>query len=120
MFNALPAELQNSIQPVVKISDRGYYDPVLAETIDKLWLFSDAELNGETFGEVVMGQGTPYPVYNIYSSRIKHRNKTRAPYWTRSTGITLMHYFRYVDTNGYIANSGAAGSSMGVAFGFCL
>lgn len=122
LFAAMPAELQLAIKPVVKISDRGYYDQVLAETVDTLWIPSDAELNGEVTGQVVLGQGEPYPVFTTYSSRMKSRgtNPAAVPYWTRSAGITLMHYFRYVDTRGYISNNGAGGSNMGVAFGFCL
>ena len=121
LFSALPAELQNAIKPVIKISDRGYHYHELAETVEKVWLPSDAELNGEVAGQVMLGQGEPYPVFNIYTSRTKTRGTSTAnvAYWTRSTGITLMHYFRYVDSRGYISNIGAS-NSMGVAFGFCL
>ena len=121
LFSAMPAELQNAIKPVKKISDRGYYDQVLAETVDTLWLPSDAELNGETVGQVVLGQGEAYPVFTLYTSRTKTRgtSTSNVAYWTRSTGITLMHYFRYVDTRGHIGNIGA-GNNMGIAFGFCL
>lgn len=123
LFNAMPAELQNAIKPVKKISDRGYADPVLAETVDLLWLPSEDELNGDggLYDQTVPGQGKAYPVFTTYASRTKTRgtSSSNVAYWTRSTGISFMHYFRYVDARGYIANGGAS-SSMGVAFGFCL
>ena len=122
MFDALPAEVQNNIKPVRKISDRGFYDQTLVETVEKLWIPSDAELNAAKPGQVVDGQGEAYPVYTIMSSRIKTRGTSTSgvPYWTRSTGTTLMYYFRYVDTTGNVYNMGAAAGNLGIAFGFCM
>lgn len=121
LFNALPAELQNNIKPVIKLSDHGKNDPELAETVDLLWIPSDAELNGEVLGQVTPGQGKPYPMYTTNASRIKTRGTSGdgVAYWTRSAGMTYMHYFRYVTTNGNIANIGAA-NQFAIAFGFCL
>lgn len=121
MFSALPAELQNNIKPVLKISDRGYYYPGVKNiTVDTLWLPSMAELNAEVSGIVpTLGQGKPYPVFNIDSSRIKERNGSPIGYWTRSSGTIISHVFCYIDTKGY-SGSATGPQNMAVAFGFCL
>lgn len=120
LFNALPLELQDYIVPVVKVSDLGYYAKSLTTTVDKIWAPSDAELNAENTDQVVAGQGTPYPVFTNAASRAKvSENGAVTVYWTRSTGLSNMHFFRYIDAQGN-ANSNGAGNPMGVCFGFCL
>ena len=120
LFNALPLELQDYILPVVKTSDLGYYAKALTTTVDKLWAPSDAELNAENRDQVVAGQGEPYPVFTNAASRAKKsENGAVTVYWTRSTGLTNMHFFRYIDGQGN-ANSNGAGNPMGICFGFCL
>ena len=123
LFAALPAELQNGIKPVVKLCDFGrYYPDEMNSTNDTLWIPSARELNGETYGTVAThGQGEPYPIFNLASSRVKYscRDNSRVAYWTRSSDRNSSHNYRYVDMRGNVAgNSGA--SSMTVAFGFCL
>ena len=120
-FNILPAYLQNNIKPVRKLSDRGYYAQYLHETTDTIWLPSAAELNGEFVNEVVLGQGKPYPLFNLNPSRIKkNQNGNAVLYWTRSSGLGLSHFFTYVALNGYVYYTGGGASSYSVAFGFCL
>lgn len=121
-FSILPAELQTNIKLVKKLSDRGYYAQYLNETEDLVWIPSAAELNGEVVGEVVMGQGKPYPLFNLNTSRIKTDANGRAlDYWTRSSGLGLSHFFSYVATSGYVYyNVGGAARLLTVAFGFCL
>lgn len=120
-FGALPAVLQNNIKAVVKLSDRGdYYPGVLNRTEDKLWLPSTAELNIEVYNTVPsMGQGKPYPLYNIDSSRIKARGSNNAEYWTRSSTRNDSHQWRYIDSRGVLGSNGGS-SSKPVAVGFCL
>ena len=123
LFAALPAELQNNIKPVIKLCDFGrYYPDEMNSTNDTLWIPSARELNGETYGTVAThGQGEPYPIFNLASSRIKQsgRDNSRVAYWTRSSDRNSSHNYRYVDMRGNVAgNSGA--NSMAVAFGFCL
>lgn len=120
LFASLPDEIKNIIKPVNKISDGGYYNQTLKTTSDKIWVPSDAELNGEIYGSVVMGQGTPYALYTNADSRIK-ANKVAGInlYWTRSTGNNP-HYWRYVDMNGNINNNGAGSFLYGVCWGFCV
>ena len=121
-FSILPAELQANIKPVKKLSDRGYYAQYLNETEDLIWIPSTAELNADVAGEVVLGQGKPYPLFNLNTSRIKKDSNGRAlDYWTRSSGLGLSHFFSYVATSGYVYyNVGGAARLLTVAFGFCL
>lgn len=120
LFDALPPEMQDCIKTVIKTSDLGYYTKGLTTTEDKLWTPSDAELNGENTDQVVAGQGTPYSVFTNAASRAKRSdNGAVTVYWTRSSGITNMHFFRYVDTQGNVNNNGA-GNPMGICFGFCI
>ena len=123
LFAALPAELQNNIKPVVKLCDFGrYYPDEMNSTNDTLWIPSARELNGEAYGTVAThGQGEPYPIFNLASSRMKWSSRDNNPiaYWTRSSDRNSSHNYRYVDMRGNVAgNSGA--NSMAVAFGFCL
>ena len=123
LFAALPAEIQNGIKPVIKLCDFGrYYPDEMNSTHDTLWIPSARELNGEAYGTVAThGQGEPYPIFNLASSRIKwsSRDNSRVAYWTRSSDRNSSHNYRYVDMRGNVAgNSGA--NSMAVAFGFCL
>ena len=120
-FGALPAVLQNNIKTVIKLSDRGdYYPGVINRTEDKLWIPSTAELNIEVYNTVPsMGQGKPYPIYNIDSSRIKARGSNNAEYWTRSSTKNDSHQWRYIDSRGVLGSNGGS-SSKPVAIGFCL
>jgi hypothetical protein len=119
LFAALPEELQQAIKPVLKTSDTGFYYPSLNQTIEKLWIPSDVELNSFVSGEAIRGQGEPYAIFTTNESRVRTSNGAAAPYWTRSSGIKSMHYFRYVDTNGNL-NSAHASGQMNILFGFCL
>lgn len=121
LFAAMPAELQQCMKPVIKISDGGFYDKTLKETTDTLWLPSDRELNAEVISSVVVGQGEQYPVYTNAESRIKqNKGGGLKTYWTRSTGKDGQHYYRYIDSMGYVGSKGASAQNFGIAFGFCI
>ena len=69
----------------------------------------------EVLSNVVPGQNNPYPLFTTYSSR----KKNGGVYYTRSSNMSLMHYFEGVDSAGnWTTVSGAAGA--GMVFGFCL
>lgn len=86
LMAAMPPELQANIKPVIKVSDLGFYDRELNETVDTLWIPSERELNAESSG-VLRGQGEPYPVYTTADSRMKQNlGGGLKAYWTRSTG----------------------------------
>jgi len=121
LFAAMPADLQQVIKPVIKISDGGFYNKVLVETVDTLWIPSCRELNAETPTSVVQGQGEPYPVYTNAESRMKQNaGGGLRTYWTRSSGRDGQHFYRYIDSQGYPNNVGASAQNLGIAFGFCI
>ena len=121
LFAAMPVELQQAIKPVIKVSDLGFYDKALNETTDTLWLPSDRELNAEVANSVMVGQGEPYPVYTNAESRKKQNaGGGLKSYWTRSTGLEMMHYYRYIGSMGDPSNIGASAQNLGIAFGFCI
>ena len=123
LFSVLPAELQNGIKPVVKLCDFGrYYRGEMNQTNDTLWVPSAKELNAETPGSVATpGQGKPYPVFNMPSSRIKWscRDNSRVAYCTRSSDYSNSHNYRYIDMRGNVSGTNG-NNSMAIAFGFCL
>lgn len=120
LLQALPADLQKVIKPVVKYSDGGFYDQNLKTTTDSIWLPSAEEM-GFVSTDYVNGQGTAYPVYIDSESRKKGCDEDTSfrIYWLRTTTITSQHSACYVDAGGYL---NARGGSMraGVPFGFCI
>ena len=120
LLPTLPVDLQNVVKPVVKISDRGFYAQELNETIDRIWIPSDVELNYENDG-VVTGQGTPYPIYTDMTSRKKKCDEdiTLSIYWSRSTSSSNQNLGRYITTDGALGTRGCALNS-GIAWGFCI
>lgn len=120
LFAALPKELQTGIKSVEKKCDMGQYyykeqsqEPVTVS--DLIWMPSAEELGGTSLSNVVSGQNNPYPLFTTYSSR----KKNGGVYYTRSSNMSLMHYFEGVDSAGnWTTVTGAGGA--GMVFGFCL
>ena len=120
LFAALPKELQTGIKSVEKKCDMGQYyykeqsqEPVTVS--DLIWIPSAEELGGTSLSNVVPGQNNPYPLFTTYSSR----KKNGGVYYTRSSNMSLMHYFEGVDSAGnWTTVTGAGGA--GMVFGFCL
>lgn len=119
-YGCLPENVRTNIKPVIKISDYGKDALRLNEgTVDTLWIPSDRELNGENTHFVIAGQGEPYPVFIDNASRQKTNENNINIYWSRSTCITGIHLFRYVDVSGNFGNLGGANSAS-FAVGFCI
>lgn len=119
-YESLPAELRNGIKPIVKQSDNGYYDyldgnPILTETVDKIFIASPEELNAQFKSYTMEGQGAPYILFTDANSR-----KSDNLYWTRSTGGKYgIHSFCVIDLDGRITTIGG-GNSAGVMIYFCI
>ena len=121
LLTALPKDLQTVIKPVIKKSDKGFYNPVIIDTIDKIWIPSDRELNCEHSGQVTVGQGEPYAVYTDANSRKKSNAAGGVKtYWSRSTGREGQQYYRYIDSQGHPANGVPQSQNHGIALGFCI
>lgn len=120
LFAALPTDLQQAIKPVIKESDNGFFASTIRNTEDTLWIPSDRELNCENTNAVISGQGEPYAAYTNANSRQKANSGGGvSTYWTRSTGREGQHFYRYIDSQGYPGNLGAANKA-GIAWGFCI
>ena len=120
LFAALPSELKTNIKSVEKKCDMGQYyyreqsqEPVTVS--DLVWMPSAEELGGISLSNVVPGQNKPYPLFTTPSSR----KKNGGVYYTRSSNMSLMHYFEGVKSTGdWDTVTGAGGA--GMVFGFCL
>ena len=67
----------------------------------------------------VSGEGTQYAYYKAGNSKVKNKSGSAGGWWERSPYSGYSDYFCYVNSSGN-ANYGYAGSSFGVAFGFCV
>lgn len=116
----LPDDLKAVIKPCVKFTGTGGKNPVMGQTIDKLFVLSEQEI----FGRKVFSMGGEGHWYEWYRQednpygKVKQNGKAdwrweRSPYGSNATIFCL------VNSNG-TANYYGAGSSFGVAFGFCV
>lgn len=119
IYKLLPDDLREHIKTAIKLTGEGDCSVDVEQTADKLFLFSEKEVFGET-EYAVSNEGKQYPYFKDASSRIKHRNGTSAnPWWLRSPYASGSITFCYVHAIGY-ANGYGASYSGGVCFGFCL
>lgn len=121
LYSELPTAIQSAIKPVKKLTSGGYNNNVLLTSTDKLFAFSEVELNGSTnFSNA--GEGVKYSIFTNNASRIKKMSNgsgSAYDYWDRSPYTGNGTAYALVHTDGsYIASS--AGSAYGVAFGFCI
>ena len=124
MFNNLPDELQSVIKLVNKRANDGNQSTDIVTSQDKLWLYSQVELNGTT-DSGYKDEGTQYEYWvshNANSDRIKNLNNGTGStniYWLRSP-ITVISNFYNIDSDGSVGGYGGAGSSYGLCFCFCI
>lgn len=119
IYKLLPDDLRKHIKTTIKLTGEGDCSEDAEQTADKLFLFSEKEVFGET-EYAVSNEGKQYPYFKDASNRIKHRNGTSAnTWWLRSPYASSSYTFCYVGYNGNVYNGYASGSG-GVCFGFCL
>ena len=128
VYNSLPTVWRNVIKSVQVLSSAGETSPNIVSSVDKLFLFSHAEVGFTPTtvpycNEVAEGaDSVQLPIFTDNNSRIKkHYNGTgsAASWWLRSPLATYAATFSIV-TNSGGANSYYATSANGVAFGFCI
>ena len=113
VWDAIPSTWRSHIISVVNYSTI-YNGSANGESIDKLWIPSQYELNLTGYETT----GAKYSaLYSDNDSRIKTNNGNTNGYWTRSADSSK--YFRYVSTNGGGGSNNAISSS-GVVLGFSL
>ena len=135
-YQNLPDELQSLIKTVMKVTYRYAYKPKFGPyyrgsttTKEAVFLLSEMEVYGtQTMGtESDYGRGedgTQYEYYKTASNRIKYLGidgTSSQHWWLRSSGVDSngYSYFRGVDSDGSVSNSGAGGAG-GVAVAFCI
>lgn len=114
----MPAEVQNGIRAVNKLTSAGSQSATIKTTADKLFLLSEIEIFG-SISYSKTGEGTQYDYYKAGNSKVKKFNGSAYDWWERSPHDSYSTYFCLVNGNGY-AYYYSASITTGVAFGFCF
>lgn len=119
IFSSLPADLQNSIKAVNKLTSAGNKSATIITTSDKLFLLSEVEIFGSnTYSGT--GEGSQYAYYKAGNGTIKKVNGNKSYWWERSPNMNGTASFCGVDYVNGNAYYGSASFTWGVAFGFCV
>lgn len=118
ILNLMPAEVKAAIKEVQKKTSAGNQSSSIQTTNDKLFLLSEIEIFGSTTYSFA-GEGKQYDYYKAGNSKVKNLSGSAYSWWERSPISNLSAFFCIVNGAGS-ADSGAASSSRGVAFGFCF
>ena len=121
-LDQLPLGLRSTIVPAYKKSSVGNRSYATQGNTYKMWLLSNAELNGYINNHPYMDEGTKYPIFTDNNSRLKYlEDGAGAVYswWERSPSIYYSYYFSIVYTSGGPGNSYGASGTYGVSLGFC-
>ena len=128
MFNNLPDALQSVIKLVNKKATSGSASTSITTSQDKLWLYSEVELDGTTYTGY-KDEGTQYEYWqshNTSSDRIKKSNNgtgSAEDYWLRSPfqNSSYPDLFRKINSDGGLYYFGTgADNYLGLCFCFCI
>ena len=114
----MPADVQNGIREVNKLTSAGNGSSIINTTADKLFLLSEIEILGRVRYSK-SGEGTQYDYYKAGNSKAKNLSGSVGNWWERSPNGSGSTAFCDIDSYGG-ANVGSASNSFGVAFGFCF
>ena len=117
----MPAEVQNGIREVNKLTSAGNENTTINTTADKLFLLSEIEIFGSTTYSKA-GEGSQYSYFATAANRIKYLSNgsgSASWWWERSPYGGGSSAFCNVYSNGN-ANSSYASNTYGVAFAFCF
>lgn len=118
IFSSLPADLQNVIKAVNKLTSAGNKSATINTTSDKLFLLSEVEIFGSTHYSK-SGEGSQYAYYKAGNSKVKKVNGSASDWWERSPSSGNGNYFCAVANNASPIHFNAIWTE-GVAFGFCV
>ena len=122
LLTQLPSDLQSAIKTVNKEATKGGGSSATQTSQDKLFLFSEREIDGTggTGGTTGYGgEGTQYDYYVSNPSRVKKLSGSTNFWWLRSPNVSNHHSFQYFNSGGLIGNYYASYAG-GVCFGFCV
>lgn len=114
----LPSAWQGIIKKVKKKASAGSQSSTINITEDDLFNLAEVEIFGSTTYSAA-GEGNQYAWYKAGNSKIKKLNGSAHYWWERSPYVSYSTAFCRVNSNGGASNINA-GSSYGVAFGFCV
>ena len=128
MFEALPTIWKSMIESVQVLASIGGQSATIATTIDKLFLFSHAEVGFDKTAvpyrnEVdAEAEAVQFTLFTDNNSRIKktfNGEGSAVLWWLRSADASSSTNFRNVFYNGTAASNNATGANS-VCFGFCV
>lgn len=130
LLSQLPSDLQGVIKQVNKKATAGGANTSITTSADKLWLFSEVEIDGTTSSGYV-DEGEQYEYWKtakdgtVADDRIKYLSNgsgSKRAWWLRSPWLDPLigsGYFRLIGIFGNIG-SDYADTTFGVSFGFCV
>ena len=123
----LPSDLRNSIKQVNKKATAGGASTTITTSSDKLFLFSEVEIDGTTSAGYA-DEGEQYEYWKtikdgtVAVDRIKYLSNgggSAYNWWLRSPYVSISTRFRCITSTGNVYGS-YANSTYGVSFGFCV
>jgi len=124
LLSQLPTDLRNVIKAVDKKATAGAQSTTITTSSDKLWLFSEKEID-DTTSSGYADEGVQYEYWRtvkdgkVNADRVKTRNGSANGWWLRSPHVSYANPFRYVYIYGSVNTNGAS-VAVGVCFGFCV
>ena len=116
----MPANIQNGIRAVNKLTATSGTNSTIKTTSDKLFTFSEMEVYGSATNSH-SGEGKQYDYYKAGNSKVKKVGVTASRWWLRSPSADAEYdmFFCLVTVGGSVYNSYASNSNY-VCFGFCF
>lgn len=127
LLGQLPSDLQAVIKSVDKKASSGNAPTTITTSSDKLFLFSEVEIDGTTSSGYA-SEGEQYEYWKtvkdgtVAADRIKYLSNgggSASHWWLRSPHVSTSSGFRVFVSRGSV-NSIIASSAYGVSFGFCV
>ena len=129
LLRQLPYDLLAAIKSVNKKATSGGTSTTIKTSSDKLFLFSEVEIDGTTTAGLA-GEGTQYEYWKtvkdgtVAADRVKRLSNgggSANAWWLRSPRLTDRAIFLYVLSSGDLRPAGSdASNTYGVSFGFCI
>lgn len=127
LLGQLPSDLQAVIKSVNKKATSGGLQTTIKTSSDKLFLFSEVEIDGTTSSGYA-DEGEQYEYWKtvkdgtLKGDRIKYLSNgsgSALDWWLRSPAVNTRNSFRYIGITG-ILSSFDANYACGMSFGFCV
>ena len=127
LLGQLPSDLQAAIKSVNKKATSGGASTTIKTSSDKLFLFSEVEIDGTTSSGYA-SEGEQYEYWKtvkdgtVAADRVKKLSNgggSASIWWLRSPNVSSSSTFRCISSTGLV-NINIANGTYGVSFGFCV